>query len=188
MVLMTPEKKPSTRVRGKGTLGGWGPRSHPRPAWPPAWPGVVDTEAPPAPRLILPGRGTKLISIQRSPVTNVMIVNKPPAGHPGTTQAQTRCGGRAGGRAPTLSLGAGPARRGACWWQGITREQPSSLPFLARRERGGGSAMKGQSGVLPYSLRPDSRAISGLDGRRPQSPAVPPPPIPSQADVRSPIN
>lgn len=54
-----------------------------------------DLSAPSRTPTLLPGRGTKLLSIQTSPVTNVMLVNKPPAGHQGTTQAQTRSGRQA---------------------------------------------------------------------------------------------
>lgn len=91
MALMTPRKEPTTRLRGKGAPERVGPREppsaseaglgapRPRPSCTPA---------------LLPGRGAKLLSIQSSPVTNVMLVNKPRAGHPGTTQAQTRRGER----------------------------------------------------------------------------------------------
>lgn len=125
-----------------------------------------DLSAPSRTPTLLPGRGTKLLSIQTSPVTNVMLVNKPPAGHQGTTQAQTRSGGQ---RAPTLSLGAGSARPSVCWWEGITRGQPSSSPLLATRKWGGGGAMRGLNGVLPSHLLHPAPA-GGLGPRSPPTP------------------
>lgn len=72
---------------------------------------------PPAPAL-LPGRGTKLLSIQSSPVTNVMLVNKPPAGHQGTTQAHTHCGGQARAHPEPGRAIRSPKCVRVCWGEG----------------------------------------------------------------------
>lgn len=152
MVLMTPGKKPSTRVRGEGHPRRVGPWEPPATSVAGSW-GRHGPSRTPA---LLPGRGTKLISIQSSPVTNVMIVNKPPAGHQGTTQAQTRCGGRARAhpesgrriRSPKCVLVGGDYERAAkfitlscpprVWrWRGHEGPKWGVPPFPAPRAEGG---------------------------------------------------
>lgn len=89
MALMTPRKSPRPGCGGRAPPIGWDPGSHPRRARS----GLGG--AAPAPLPSFQEKGTQLLSIRRSPVTNVMLVNKARARHPGTTQAQTRRGVRA---------------------------------------------------------------------------------------------
>lgn len=115
--------------------------------------------APSRTSTIFPGRGTKLLSIQTSPVTNVMLVNKPPAGHQRTTQAQTRSGGQArahpehgrGIRSPKCVLVGGDYERAAKFIA------PSCRPRVGRRR---GDA-RPEWGAITPSPAPSPRGCSG---------------------------
>lgn len=110
MALMTPGKKAHDPGAGEGHPGRVGHRE------PPATSGAWGwwRRAPSRTPALLPGRGTKLLSIPSSPVTNVMLVNKLQARHQGTTQAQTRCGGRARAH-PEPGRGI-RSPKCVCWW------------------------------------------------------------------------
>lgn len=191
MVLATPGGG-KARDPGAGEGHPWrvGPGSHPRPVGP----GVGGRLGPSRTPALLPGRRTKLISILSSPVTNVMSsVNKPPpppAGHGGNTQAQTRCGGRARAhpesgrriRAPNWVLVGGDYERAAKF---IT------LSYPPRAWRWRGNAAGPQWGVIPFPAPRSENGIgpgSSSAAPCPLCPAASPPPIPSHADVPSPIN
>ena len=105
----------------------WG-RPHPRP---------LPTPVP------LPGRGSKLLSILSSPVTNGMLVNKPRAGHQGNHPGANpqRRGWWRWGRAPTPSPGTGSARRSVCCW-GREFRGGSQVHCLLRAPESGAAARR----------------------------------------------
>lgn len=166
----------------------WGdPGSHPRPARP----GVGALRPRPFPHpALLPGRGTKLVSIQSSPVTNVMLVNKPPAGHQGTTQAHTHCGGQARAHPePGRGIRFPQERECECVLGGLREGSQVHCPFLSPTKGAAAERHGAQMGCYrPISCARPPRRVWVLDGRRPRPPQCPPPVSPSPAEARSPIN
>lgn len=168
-------EEPTTWVRGKGAPERVGPWEPPEASAAPdrGRRGGRGRRAPP----LLPGKGTELLSIRRSPVTNVMLVNKARAGHPGTTQAQTRRGG-AGARPPRVWAPDPLAQ--ACVWVGGGYERAAKLIAPScPREWSGSRATRGprQGCCRPPRRRPaPGSAVSALDLRRPPAPCSVPSP------------